>query len=302
MGAISRAHLRDPQTCPICGGDSELRFIKKGFPIFDCIDCDHRFVAVAAKEDHIESIYSDAYFQGTTGEYPDYLADKEMLISHGERYARMLDRYMALGTILDVGAAGGLILKGFEKMGWNVCGIEPNLAMAEHARRILGLDVVTGSIEEALIDGGYDLVSMIQVVAHFVDIRRAFEVASKLIKPEGYLLIESWNRDSWTARIFGEEWHEYNPPSVLHWFSAETLRALIEGFGFLQVASGKPQKWISLPRAGSIVSSKLGTSIMGRAVDIVARVLPEKLRFPYPLDDVYWALYQKTEPNVNGVS
>ena len=73
-------------------------------------------------------------------------------------------------------------------------------------------------LENLPVDDEYDAVSMIQVLPHFIDPKRAMAVVTKVLKPGGLLLIETWNRDSWTARLFGKNWHEYSPPSVLHWF------------------------------------------------------------------------------------
>jgi hypothetical protein len=40
-------------------------------------------------------------------------------------------------------------------------------------------------------------------------------------------IIETWNRDDWVARLLGRHWHEYSPPSVLHWFNPDGLRRLV---------------------------------------------------------------------------
>lgn len=291
--ALPGTILRESHICPVCGCNSEIRFVKKGFPIRDCIDCGHRFAGIAVEEDHVERVYADSYFHGSAGEYPDYLAEREILISHGERYARILDRYMEPGTILDVGAAGGFILKGFEERGWQGQGLEPNATMANHARQHLGIPVETGTIEQTQINGQYDLISMIQVVAHFVDPRRAFAAANELTEPGGYWLIESWDRVSRIAKILGKGWHEYNPPSVLHWFSIESLGEFVESFGMQEIARGRPPKWISPLHAKSIAKGALGDSALAGLITQGLKAIPQRLALPYMLDDIFWILYQK---------
>ena len=97
-------------------------------------------------------------------------------------------------------------------------GLEPNGAMTDFGREDLGLDMRQGTLESFDSSEKFDLVSMIQVVAHFYDPRAAFEKAAGLLDENGCLLIETWDRESVSARVFGKNWHEYSPPSVLHWF------------------------------------------------------------------------------------
>ena len=295
-----QSNTRPTKMCPICDGTTKARFLKKGYPIRDCLECGHRFAEIVHAQDHVARVYDNHYFRGAGAGYADYLTDGELLISHGRRYARILSRYMNLGSVLDVGAAAGFILKGFEEIGWKGAGIEPNSAMAEHARRRLGVMVETGTLEDSPSNGRYDVIAMIQIVAHFVDPRRALDVASKMTKPGGYWLIEAWNRKSWTARILGEAWHEYSPPSVLHWFSIETLGELVQDFGLQEIARGRPTKWISPTHAKLIAQSELGGSVLGKLITSVTKLIPERLPLPYMLDDVFWALYQRPEAGCTG--
>lgn len=295
MKPETQPNYRYSDQCPICNAHSEQLFRKNEYSIRDCIACGHRFAYPVHPEGHTYRVYADGYFRGESGGYADYIRDGDLLRSHGRNYARLINRYVRPGSVLDVGAAAGFVLKGFEDMGWHGIGIEPNPAMAKHARSRLGVEVLIGMLENIQLNNAYDLVAMIQVVPHFLDPRRAFEVANKLTKPGGYWLIETWNRDSWTARIFGEGWHEYNPPSVLHWFSISTLKDLANGFGFEEVARGRPTKWISSAYARSIAQRDLGSGLIKTLILGGTKLIPAGFRFPYILDDVFWALYQKPE-------
>ncbi len=106
----------------------------------------------------------------------------------------------------------------------------------------LGLHMEAGSLENFTSDQRFDLVSMIQVIAHFSDIRKALQNAAEVTRNGGFWLIETWNYESWVARLFGEHWHEYSPPSVLHWFSPSGLNRLVSQYGFSEVAKGRPQR------------------------------------------------------------
>jgi SAM-dependent methyltransferase len=167
----------DAPGCPLCGGHSRRRFERHGFWIRDCEACAHRFAEGAAADGHVERVYDDAYFRDGGAGYAGYLDEERLLRDRGRWYARLLARHVPPGSVLDVGCAAGFWLASLVESGWTGRGVEPNAAMAEHARARLGLDVRTGTLETLHDPGEYDLVAMIQVLAHFVDPRRALEVA-----------------------------------------------------------------------------------------------------------------------------
>ena len=280
--------------CPLCKNTSRRLFQKHGYWIRECEGCSHQFAEITHWEGYVDRIYGDHYFRGGGAGYPDYFNEEKLLVAHGRRYARLMSNYSKPGRVLDVGAAAGFILKGFEEMGWIAKGIEPNIGMVNHARSRLGLDVEACTLEEFRSSDQYDLICMIQVVAHFVDPRQAFRVAEQLTKPGGFWLIETWDRRSWTARCLGQLWHEYSPPSVLHWFSAASLRHLAREFELREVAHGRPMKWIRSSHAKAIAVDKLGGASLGRLILGVSSIFPNRLPVPYLMDDVFWALCQKS--------
>lgn len=272
--------------CPLCKSESKFAFEAKGFPLRDCLKCGHRFAGISADEQHVSSIYDDSYFNGGGAGYTDYFAEGEMLRKRGQMYAKKIEKFAKAGKMLDVGAAAGFILQGFTDENWSGIGLEPNGSMAKFGSEKLGLDVRQGSLESFKTDEKFDLISMIQVVAHFYDPRTAFETAANLLKEDGLLLIESWNRESFSARIFGKNWHEYSPPSVLQWFSLNGLTKFLKEFGFEKLAHGRPSKKISGEHAKSLLKYRLGDNPL-------LKLIPSKINFPYPSEDLFWALYQK---------
>jgi SAM-dependent methyltransferase len=276
--------------CPVCGCPSQALFQKDGYWIYQCEQCHHRFTPIEPQAAHTTQIYDDSYFTEGGAGYPDYLSEADLLIAHGRYYARILSRYMRPGTVLDVGAAAGFILKGLSDSGWHGRGIEPNPTMVAFAVEKLGLEACVGTLEDYQTDETFDLVSMVQVVAHFYDLRATFSQATRLLRPEGFLLVETWNKDSFVARGLGEYWHECSPPSVLHWFSPLDLRLLVEQFGFHEVARGRPKKWLNGAHAKSLVADKLKTSALRHLMTLV----PDNLPIPYPNFDLFWGLYQRT--------
>lgn len=273
--------------CPLCQSESEFAFAVKGFNLHDCSNCSHRFTAITADENHIEKTYSNDYFNGGEAGYSDYLQEAEILEKRGEMYARKLKgQKLQTGKMLDVGAAAGFLLKGFINKSWRGIGLEPNAEMARFGRESLGLDIRQGSLESFETQEKFDLISMIQVAAHFYNPQIAFQKAFDLLNDNGVLLVETWNRDSLSARIFGKNWHEYSPPSVLQFFSEKGLTNFLQIIGFEKIAQGRPSKKISGAHAKSLLKYRLGENFL-------LKMIPDRLNFPYPSEDLFWALYQK---------
>ena len=272
--------------CPLCQSEAKFAFATKGFPLQDCLKCGHRFAEISADESHVSNIYDDSYFNGGDAGYSDYFAEGEMLRKRGQMYAKKVEKFAKAGKMLDVGAAAGFILQGFTDEDWEGIGLEPNASMAKFGQAKLNLDIRQGSLETFKTNEKFDLISMIQVVAHFYEPRAAFETAAKLLKDDGLLLIETWNRESISAKIFGKNWHEYSPPSVLQWFSINGLTEFLKDFGFEKISHGRPSKTISGEHAKSLLQYRLGNNFL-------LKLIPSKINFPYPSEDLFWALYRK---------
>lgn len=263
------------------------------YNVLECEVCGHQSADLPVITSHVDAIYTDEYFFGGGAGYTDYLTESDLLIDHGRRYAKILSRYTKPGLMLDVGAAAGFLLQGFVDQGWKGVGIEPNARMAEHARSQLGIDVDVGSFETFQADKRFDLITMIQVIGHFVDVQKAFEVAYKHLAASGFILVESWDRESWTARLFGKRWHEYSPPSVVHWFSKDGLKQLGARYGLKTIAIGRPGKWLNGSHARSLLKHKLGSGGRGRSLSLLTPLIPSRLPIPYPSEDLFWILFQK---------
>jgi SAM-dependent methyltransferase len=274
--------------CPLCRSESKFAFEAKGFRLLDCVQCTHRFAEIGADEMHVSAIYDDSYFSGGGAGYSDYAAEAEMLKRRGREYAKKLEKFApGKGLMLDVGAAAGFVLQGFSQENWRAVGLEPNENIAREGREKFGLDIRRGALESFTTEENFDLISMIQVAAHFYDPRRAFQKTFDLLNENGLLLVETWNRDSISARLFGKNWHEYSPPSVLQFFSETGLTSFLSNLGFKKISGGRPSKKISGAHAKSLLKYRLGDNFL-------LKMIPDKINFPYPSEDLFWALYRKS--------
>jgi SAM-dependent methyltransferase len=267
--------------------------VLRGFAILECNKCSHRFCDVPPNAQHAQALYGDEYFTGGGAGYGDYLSESRLLLAQGRRYGRLLARYARPGRVLDVGAAAGFLLKGMTQVGWSGVGIEPNEAMVRYGRERIGVDLRQGTLESFATNEQFDAIAMIQVVAHFYDVRRAFETAAGLLRPGGVWLVETWNKDSLVARMLGRLWHEYSPPTVTQWFSRSTLTNLAGQFGLSLVAVGRPRKRISAGHIRSLLRYKLGGRAAGRVPDRLMQLVPDEAVLPYPAFDLFWLILRR---------
>jgi 2-polyprenyl-3-methyl-5-hydroxy-6-metoxy-1,4-benzoquinol methylase len=101
-------------------------------------------------------------------------------------------------------SATNFILYGLENKGWRGTGIEPNKSMVEYGQNYTEVNIINSTIETGELDEQFDLVIMLQVVAHLFNLDASINKIYNNLKPGGYVLIEIWNKDSLRARLFGK--------------------------------------------------------------------------------------------------
>jgi 2-polyprenyl-3-methyl-5-hydroxy-6-metoxy-1,4-benzoquinol methylase len=276
-----------------CEGEKIFRFEKNGYQVWDCRKCSRRFSLIENKDTHLSEVYSDNYFFAGKGGYPNYLEEKDILFKSGIQYAQIINKYTSPGKILDVGCAAGFILKGFVSFGWEGYGIEPNATMSTYGMNELQLDIYTGSLENYMSDKRFDVISLIQVISHFYDIDKAMGNISLLLNRNGLVLVESWNMRSLIARVLGKYWHAYSPPSVIDWYSDESLPELFKNYNFELIDSGYPTKQISIRHALSILKHNVPNHLFNnRLIDYLDTSLG-RFVFNYPPIDLKWYIFRK---------
>jgi SAM-dependent methyltransferase len=268
-------------------------FEKNGYKIFECKENHLQFCELTDNEDtYLKKVYSDAYFTEGKDGYTNYLEEEDILVDHGRWYAHIIEKYMPPGKMLDIGAAAGFIMQGFKESGWKCTGLEPNLHMTEYGKKYLGLNMILGNIEHFNSNETFDLISMIQVLGHFYDLDQALYNTYKHLHPNGYLLLESWDRGSIIAKLLGKKWHEYSPPSAINYYTKESLNCILKKHGFRLIKSGRPRKQISLKHALSLISKEY--NFFNPIKKLTDKLIKKRKMFLiYPPIDLFYAIYQK---------
>ena len=156
--------------------------------------------------------------------------------------AAQLDRHVRAnrGRLLDVGCSAGSFLLAARDRGWDVHGIDISPAAVDHALDVLGLGATLATLEDAPFPHeSFDVITLFECIEHLPHPTRALLSASRLLRPDGLLVITTPNIDGFVprstyqllARTIGA-WEHPTPPHHLYQFSRRTLTALLRKTGF----------------------------------------------------------------------
>jgi 2-polyprenyl-3-methyl-5-hydroxy-6-metoxy-1,4-benzoquinol methylase len=220
-----------------------MRYEHRGvFPAARCPRCDMRFLVVQPAPAALAELYGPAYFER---DFRCGRSDAEYFSEDAFRAENrdLLDAFAALAPppadLLEVGCAGGWLLKHATERGWRVRGVELSAAAVAHARG-LGLDVHHGELAEAACPAGaFDLVYMGDVLEHVPDCRATLEEVARVLRPGGHLYLRGPITTNSLARrlalgvygAFGRTIVLREPPYHLWEFTPRSLSAACAAAG-----------------------------------------------------------------------
>ncbi|MEK7474369.1 MAG: class I SAM-dependent methyltransferase [Candidatus Coatesbacteria bacterium] len=169
------------------------------------------------------------------GEYeasadPRYLDELAGRLASARRMLRLLELVVAPGRLVDVGCGPGALLAAAAPR-WRATGVELSRWSTAEARR-RGGEVVEGTLAGAAFpDASIDAVTMLDVVEHLPDPREVLAEVRRILRPGGAVLVLTPDVGAFMARAMGAWWWGLRP-AHLYYFSARTLRALLDQEGF----------------------------------------------------------------------
>lgn len=254
--------------CGVCGASGRRDWVQKGrWTYRACSRCSAVGLSPLPEPGWADSFYDIGYFRGGGRDgYLDYTADEAQHRANGRRRIRWAQRYGAVAgsAWLDAGCAVGYTLDEARKEGYEVAGVELSEWAAGIAREQLKL-CVKRSIPEALACRGsrFGVVSFFQVLEHLPDPMAALAEARASLQPGGLLVVETWDRGSAAARLFGRHWQQIAPPSVLWFFDRPSLKHMVESAGFSLLAIERSSKQITLGWAAGLMADKVPSALRG---------------------------------------
>ena len=225
---------RTLDSCVACGSATlrplPLVYEFRGrFPLVECDDCGLRFLRVQPAGEGLAVLYSAEYFESdfrcgrsdvAYAAEDAFRAENAGLLDAFERLGPDLDpdpdpdpraarvpparvpQARAPRRLLELGSAGGWLLKHARERGWQAQGVELSAAAAEQARA-MGLEVFQGDLLAAALPvDSFDLVYMGDVLEHVPDCRAVLAEAARLLKVGGHLYLRGPITTNSLARRF----------------------------------------------------------------------------------------------------
>jgi len=270
-------------SCLICGR-TEVRSVETfdDHAILECVACGYAMVDPLPTVEVLTRLYNSKEYFDTHMRYDfDALKDEDiarMVRTQFDFHGAML-RGIDLSRVrkmLEVGPGGGFAMKAFEKMGYDVTGLETSTAASAFIRSRQGLTMINSSLEDYVTapGEGYDLVFLNHVLEHFLDPIAAMTKLRSLVNPGGLLYLRVPDHDSFDRRAYGRQWPAYAYYHISN-FSERSLRLLVEREGFRVLGvrrfiSEKAPSWaktLSRVTRGRILNERFS----GRTITIISR-------------------------------
>jgi len=145
-------------------------------------------------------------------------------------------------TLLDIGAASGLLVKLAREQGLDAKGVEPSRELVATARRLYGVDLIQGTVpHERLLGSHFDVVFLADVIEHVPNPVALLRDARRLLATNGVLVVVTPDVGSLARRLLGKRWWHFRLAHV-GYFDAASLSEACARAG-LTVTGHYRAKW-----------------------------------------------------------
>ncbi len=208
--------------------------------------------------------------------------DDDPVVRAFARHLATLGRLAAGRRLLDVGVGTGLLVHLARQAGWDATGVDICAEAAERAGREFGVAVAVGDFLAVDLPGGYDAITMADVVEHSRDPRAFLARAHALLAPGGVLYVGVPNHRSlvylagdalgWLPGTGGLVDRLY-VPNHYQYFTPQALAALAREAGFTVAALERENSHLGRYELSPLVRGGLAALLAaGRAVGMESRL------------------------------
>jgi SAM-dependent methyltransferase len=249
--------------CTLCQGrEHRPLFTKRGWTFIRCTSCGLVSVAPLPTPEALREHHELSYARGPYAVYAAAADVREAIARHRLHLLRPL---APPGAWLEVGCGTGSFLREATAAGVEIEGVEL-VAGAVARARATGLVVHHAAIEDFEPPRSYSTVIAFDVMEHLLDPTAFARRARTWMHAGGLLAVTVPDCRSMPARVLGRRWFQYWPPDHLYYFTASTIRRLLEAAHFSVVRTRALPKPLRLdyaaqrlartnPRQGGLVAA-----------------------------------------------
>jgi 2-polyprenyl-3-methyl-5-hydroxy-6-metoxy-1,4-benzoquinol methylase len=234
-------------SCPVClnpvtdlaftGTDFLFETTSKTFTLNSCSSCHTLFLHPMPDNDEIAGFYPAEYWWNAAR--PGILKRLESIYRRIALRDHVAFIMRAAGNrrgtaILDVGCGSATLLGLLKRQEFRVRGVDSSAEAAKIAKVENGVDVAVGSLEEAHFpDQSFDVVTLFHVMEHVTNPRGVLAEVARVLKPNGVLVLQVPNIESWQFKIFGAKWYGLDIPRHVIDYSKRSMLKLLTDSGFV---------------------------------------------------------------------
>ncbi len=224
--------LEQVKRCPLClSADSGLFKKIDQWEIRSCSGCGLKRLDPRPSESEVARLYNDDYFKNRIPQ--DVARAIRQMNRSFRRRIKLIRHYCSGKTLLDIGCGEGDWLNYAKTMGYEAMGFD----VSESAAKRANCPVIIGTVCKTAINGRFDIITCFHSLEHTPDPIAALEWLSEFLMPDGLLVVEVPNCESFDARRFDIEWEGWKLPFHLWHFDKYTLARALQKTGF------KPLHW-----------------------------------------------------------
>ena len=229
--------------CPVClnaatapsltGTDVLFETTSKTFTLNACSSCQCLFLNPMPDGEEIAGFYPTQYWWNSAKagvlKRLESIYRRLALKGHVAFVRRAAGNRSGL-DILDVGCGSGTLLGLLKQRGFRTIGVDFSPEAAQVAESENGVRVVVGSLAQAqFADRAFDVVTLFHVMEHVTNPREVLAEVSRILDPNGVLVLQVPNIDSWQFKAFGAKWYGLDiPRHVIDYSKAAMLRLLAD--------------------------------------------------------------------------
>lgn len=216
--------------CCVCNNSDPKQFSfkygKENWEVFTCNNCGFHFIPPYFRKKINYGNYKDEKVTEAVREGNNWIK-----IQRHKLRLKFIKKYKSGGDLFDLGSGWGHFMLAGIEMGYNVSGIEISEQPYLFCKNDLKLPVEHIDFFDMSENKKFDVITMWDVLEHIDKADTFIEKCSRLTKPDGIIVIQVPQIDSYFAKKYKDNWKMMGLDHV-NYFGKKTITMLLEKHGY----------------------------------------------------------------------